>query len=100
MVAPYYGNPYVLVEDGGEATAGFPWPEADSGCAGLCTLTPAASGRCTVGRPPLTTTVQDAVDPLRFDPRADNLDLYGGVGLLAAALADAHRRDRSGWPQR
>jgi tRNA/tmRNA/rRNA uracil-C5-methylase (TrmA/RlmC/RlmD family) len=23
-----------------------------------------------------------------FDPRADNLDLYGGVGLLAAAVAD------------
>ena len=36
----------------------------------------------------LTRAVQDAVDPLRFDPRADNLDLYGGVGLLAAALAD------------
>jgi tRNA/tmRNA/rRNA uracil-C5-methylase (TrmA/RlmC/RlmD family) len=36
----------------------------------------------------LTNAVQDAVDRTRFDPDADNLDLYGGVGLLAAALAD------------
>jgi len=32
--------------------------------------------------------VQDAVDPALFDPRAANLDLYGGVGLLAAAVGD------------
>ena len=36
----------------------------------------------------LTDAVQQAVDPARFDPDADNLDLYGGVGLLAAALGD------------
>ena len=36
----------------------------------------------------LTKVVQDAVDPARFDPLAHNLDLYGGVGLLAAAVAD------------
>lgn len=36
----------------------------------------------------LTEAVQSAVDPELFDPRAANLDLYGGVGLLAAALAD------------
>ena len=36
----------------------------------------------------LTSAVQDAVDPDRFDPLAHNLDLYGGVGLLAAAVAD------------
>ena len=36
----------------------------------------------------LTKAVQDAVDPERFDPLAHNLDLYGGVGLLAAAVAD------------
>ena len=36
----------------------------------------------------LTREVQDAIDPERFDPRAANLDLYGGVGLLAAAVAD------------
>jgi len=36
----------------------------------------------------LTTAVQDAIDPALFDPKAHNLDLYGGVGLLAAAVAD------------
>jgi tRNA/tmRNA/rRNA uracil-C5-methylase (TrmA/RlmC/RlmD family) len=36
----------------------------------------------------LTSAVQDAIDPDRFDPRAANLDLYGGVGLLAAAVGD------------
>ena len=36
----------------------------------------------------LTTAVQDAVDVTLFDPRAANLDLYGGVGLLAAAVGD------------
>jgi tRNA/tmRNA/rRNA uracil-C5-methylase (TrmA/RlmC/RlmD family) len=36
----------------------------------------------------LTAAVQDAVDDSLFEPRAQNLDLYGGVGLLAAALGD------------
>jgi tRNA/tmRNA/rRNA uracil-C5-methylase (TrmA/RlmC/RlmD family) len=36
----------------------------------------------------LTAAVQEAIDEERFDPRAANLDLYGGVGLLAAAVAD------------
>lgn len=36
----------------------------------------------------LTAAVQDAVDSDLFDPRAANLDLYGGVGLFAAALGD------------
>lgn len=36
----------------------------------------------------LTAAVQDLVDPALVDPRAANLDLYGGVGLLAAAFAD------------
>lgn len=36
----------------------------------------------------LTRAVQEAIDPDRFDPAAANLDLYGGVGLLAAAVAD------------
>jgi tRNA/tmRNA/rRNA uracil-C5-methylase (TrmA/RlmC/RlmD family) len=36
----------------------------------------------------LTHAVQEAIDPDRFDPRAANLDLYGGVGLLAAAVGD------------
>lgn len=36
----------------------------------------------------LTAAVQDAIDPALFDPHAANLDLYGGVGLLAAAVGD------------
>jgi tRNA/tmRNA/rRNA uracil-C5-methylase (TrmA/RlmC/RlmD family) len=36
----------------------------------------------------LSSAVREAVDPDLFDPRAANLDLYGGVGLLAAALGD------------
>lgn len=36
----------------------------------------------------LTRAVQEAVDESVFDTRAANLDLYGGVGLLAAALGD------------
>ncbi|UAJ80534.1 class I SAM-dependent RNA methyltransferase [Leifsonia sp. ZF2019] len=36
----------------------------------------------------LTRAVQEAVDEALFDPRAANLDLYGGVGLLAAAVGD------------
>jgi tRNA/tmRNA/rRNA uracil-C5-methylase (TrmA/RlmC/RlmD family) len=32
--------------------------------------------------------VQRAIDADAFDPRAANLDLYGGVGLLAAAVGD------------
>lgn len=36
----------------------------------------------------LTRAVQDAIDDSLFDPKAANLDLYGGVGLLAAAVGD------------
>jgi tRNA/tmRNA/rRNA uracil-C5-methylase (TrmA/RlmC/RlmD family) len=40
----------------------------------------------------LTEAVQRAIDPALFDPRAANLDLYGGVGLLAAAVGDSFGR--------
>lgn len=40
----------------------------------------------------LTTAVQDAIEPELFDPAAANLDLYGGVGLLAAAVGDRFGR--------
>ena len=36
----------------------------------------------------LTEAVQSAIDDALFDPSALNLDLYGGVGLLAAAVGD------------
>ena len=37
----------------------------------------------------LTQAVTRAIDSQLFDPRAANLDLYGGVGLFAAAVGDA-----------
>jgi tRNA/tmRNA/rRNA uracil-C5-methylase (TrmA/RlmC/RlmD family) len=40
----------------------------------------------------LTEAVQGAIDPALFDPRAANLDLYGGVGLLAAAVGGTFGR--------
>lgn len=36
----------------------------------------------------LSAAVTGMIDADRFDPGAENLDLYGGVGLLAAAIAD------------
>jgi len=36
----------------------------------------------------LHAATRDAIDPEAFDPNAENLDLYGGVGLLATAIAD------------
>lgn len=36
----------------------------------------------------LSEAVASAVDPTRFDPSAANLDLYGGVGMLAAAIGE------------
>lgn len=36
----------------------------------------------------LTGAVQEAINADLFDPQAYNLDLYGGVGLLAAAVGD------------
>ncbi|AOX66751.1 MULTISPECIES: class I SAM-dependent RNA methyltransferase [unclassified Curtobacterium] len=36
----------------------------------------------------LTAAVQDLVDRDRLDPEGQHLDLYGGVGLLGAALGD------------
>ena len=36
----------------------------------------------------LSAAVAEAIDEQLFDPRAANLDLYGGVGLMAAAVGD------------
>ncbi len=41
----------------------------------------------------LFAAVQDAIDPELFDAKAANLDLYGGVGLLAAAVGDRFGSD-------
>jgi tRNA/tmRNA/rRNA uracil-C5-methylase (TrmA/RlmC/RlmD family) len=40
----------------------------------------------------LSSAVAGAIDESRFDPKAANLDLYGGVGLLAAAVGDRFGR--------
>lgn len=40
------------------------------------------------GAQALTTAVQEAIDESHFELAAANLDLYGGVGLLAAAVGD------------
>lgn len=48
---------------------------------GFWQVHPAAAGT-------LSAAVRTLVRPELFDPRAANLDLYGGVGLLAAALGD------------
>jgi tRNA/tmRNA/rRNA uracil-C5-methylase (TrmA/RlmC/RlmD family) len=40
----------------------------------------------------LSAAVAGAIDESRFDPKAANLDLYGGVGLLAAAVGDRFGR--------
>jgi len=41
----------------------------------------------------LTDAVTRAIDPALVDPHAANLDLYGGVGLFAAAMGDAFGRE-------
>jgi tRNA/tmRNA/rRNA uracil-C5-methylase (TrmA/RlmC/RlmD family) len=41
----------------------------------------------------LFAAVQDAIDPNLFDPKAANLDLYGGVGLFAAAVGEKFGAD-------
>ena len=86
VVAPSTGNPHVLIEAGKRARR--------------TTITEQVGGRSfrldvrgfwQVHRDAATTltaAVQEAIDPARFDPAAENLDLYGGVGLLAAAMAD------------
>ncbi|MBN9150976.1 MAG: class I SAM-dependent RNA methyltransferase [Micrococcales bacterium] len=44
----------------------------------------------------LTAAVQEAILPGTFDANAPNLDLYGGVGLLAAAVGDRFGTDGAG----
>ena len=96
IVVPSVGNPFVLT--GGTRGAGGP----DKGRAekGRHRITERvgdrefrldARGFWQVHRhaaETLTTAVQEAIDESLFDPRAANLDLYGGVGLLAAAVGD------------
>ena len=85
VVAPSTGNPYVLTDDGSRRAQRIVERVGDRD------FHLDARGFWQVHRHAahtLTTAVQDAVDPERFEEAAANLDLYGGVGLLAAAIGD------------
>jgi tRNA/tmRNA/rRNA uracil-C5-methylase (TrmA/RlmC/RlmD family) len=87
VVAPSTGNPHVLIETGTRARR-----TAITEQVGQRSFRLDVRGFWQVHRDAaatLTAAVQEAIDPALFDPRAENLDLYGGVGLLAAAMADA-----------
>jgi tRNA/tmRNA/rRNA uracil-C5-methylase (TrmA/RlmC/RlmD family) len=86
VVAPSTGNPHVLIEAGKRARRTVITEQVGDRSFRLD-----VRGFWQVHRDAaatLTAAVQDAIDPALFDPRAENLDLYGGVGLLAAAMAD------------
>ncbi|HET6824550.1 MAG TPA: TRAM domain-containing protein [Amnibacterium sp.] len=84
LVAPSAGEPFALPAGAAHAAITERVGERSFAldAAGFWQVHPAAAAV-------LTAAVRDALDPGRFDPRAGNLDLYGGVGLLAAALGDA-----------
>lgn len=85
LIAPSDGGPEVVVDQG--AAAGPLVHEVVDGRrfrldrAGFWQVHRGAAAT-------LSRAVRDLVDGDRFDPRAANLDLYGGVGLLAAAIGD------------
>ncbi len=87
LVAPSVGDPQVFVGDVDERAH----PVAITERVGEREFRLDARGFWQVHRHAavtLTSAVQDAVDGGLFDPEAFNLDLYGGVGLLAAAVGD------------
>ncbi|MEO9015616.1 MAG: TRAM domain-containing protein [Terrimesophilobacter sp.] len=86
VIAPSTGNPHVLIETGRRARR-----TAITERVGAREFRLDVRGFWQVHQDAATTltaAVQEAIDPTRFDPAAENLDLYGGVGLLAAAMAD------------
>ena len=89
LVAPVVGDPAMVVVEGERMPHG-PRPTIEERV-GDRTFRLDRDGFWQVHRgaaATLTRAVQDLVDPDLFDPRAANLDLYGGVGLLAAAVGD------------
>jgi tRNA/tmRNA/rRNA uracil-C5-methylase (TrmA/RlmC/RlmD family) len=87
VIVPSVGNSYVLV---GDSTT-RPHAVTITERVGERDFRVDARGFWQVHRQAATTlsaAVQDAIDESIFDPRAYNLDLYGGVGLLAAAVGD------------
>ncbi len=103
VVAPSVGNPWVLTgpaptaQEGGRARGARQKPRSQTVVerVGEREFRLDVRGFWQVHRAAaetLTRAVQEAVDDSLFDPRAANLDLYGGVGLLAAALGDRYGR--------
>lgn len=89
VVAPSVGDPVVLVS--GASGAGGAPPTVTERARGR-EFRMDAGGFWQVhhrAAETLSAAVAEAIDRGRFDAGADNLDLYGGVGLLAAAIADA-----------
>ncbi|MCW4385096.1 class I SAM-dependent RNA methyltransferase [Salinibacterium sp. SYSU T00001] len=89
IVAPSSGNPFVLAGDA--RSKARPKPQRITEVVGEREFRLDVRGFWQVHRAAaqtLTTAVQEAIDPERFDPKAPNHDLYGGVGLLAAAVGD------------
>ncbi|MFF2273397.1 class I SAM-dependent RNA methyltransferase [Agromyces sp. NPDC058136] len=89
LLAPSLGNPWVVV-DTGETTRGGGRQRIEEQV-GERVFRLDRGGFWQVHRgaaATLTAAVQGMVDGELFDPRAANHDLYGGVGLLAAAVGD------------
>lgn len=89
LLAPSLGNPWVVV-DTGETTRGGGRQRIEEQV-GERVFRLDRGGFWQVHRgaaATLTAAVQGLVDDELFDPRAANHDLYGGVGLLAAAVGD------------
>ncbi len=89
VIVPSTGNPYVVV--GGRTRERAPRTGSIVERVGERDFRLDTRGFWQVHRhaaATLTAAVQQAIDPDAFDPSAANLDLYGGVGLLAAAVGD------------
>ncbi|MHB1172104.1 MAG: class I SAM-dependent RNA methyltransferase [Lacisediminihabitans sp.] len=92
VVAPSAGNPYVLI---GEEAQDNPHKQTIIERVGEREFRLDARGFWQVhsrAAETLTAAVQEVIDASIFDPGAANLDLYGGVGLLAAAVGDRFGR--------
>lgn len=93
LVAPSVGEPAIVVVDGERMPRG-PRPTIEERV-GERVFRLDRDGFWQVHRgaaATLSRAVQDLVDGDLFDPAAANLDLYGGVGLLAAAVGDRFGR--------
>ncbi len=99
VVVPSVGNPFVLTgtaptpsrERGAREKARRPKPQRIVERVGDREFRLDARGFWQVHRSAaetLSSAVPEAIDASLWDPRAANLDLYGGVGLLAAAVGD------------